>query len=123
MVLIVLAYASSMESLNKIIWTYVLALGMLSTWTLIVSVSSRMSIDERRYDPNDTALQFLLVLPFVAWKYMSVKGIKKLLLGVLCLLLVSGIVATESRGGFIGLLAVTMVIISQVKRVEGGKLL
>ncbi len=121
--LLVLAYASSMESLNKIIWSYILAIGMLSVLTVTAPGASRVSIEGSRIDPNDTALQLILALPFIVWKYRSSKGIIKIILGFLSLFLLIGIIETKSRGGFLGLLAVTLVTIFQIKRIEKGSLL
>lgn len=123
MVFLVLAYASSKEVLDKIIWTYILAIGFLGVLTVMASGASRMAIKEDIYDANDTALQFVLALPFVVWKYRSSKGFTKALTGLICLALIVGIVETKSRGGFIGLLAVFAVTALQIKRIERGGLL
>ena len=122
MVLLVLAYGSSKESLNKIIWAYILASGLLSILTVMASGASRTSITGGAYDPNDTALQFLLALPFVVWKYRSSKGFSKVLTAFISLILIIGIVDTQSRGGFLGLLAVAALISLQIKRIEKGGL-
>lgn len=116
--LMILAYGSSKERFDKIIWTYIMALGFLSTLTLVDAGGiSRFSVGGG-YDPNDTALQFLMAFPFFVWKFRSSTGIMKIVTGAGSIILLIGIVATKSRGGFVGLMAVTAIMIFQMNRTE-----
>ena len=56
------------------------------------------------------------------FKYVSAKGIKKIIVGVILLLAVVAIIKTNSRGAFLGLMAVFFVTITQIK-IQGEKVL
>lgn len=118
MFLLIISYVSTMEEVNKLIWVYILAVGLLAIITILSSGGGRMEINADVYDANDTALQFLLALPFAVWKYKSSKGIKRWLAIFISIVLLVGIVKTNSRGGFLGLVAVVLVIMWQIKALE-----
>lgn len=117
LVVLTLAYSRSDDALNKIIWAYILAFGMLAFTTVMAAGSGRMEISDA-YDPNDTALQFLMALPFAFWWFKGAHGQKRKLMMGICLLLLVGIVWTQSRGGFVGLLAVIAISMVQMKSFE-----
>jgi len=119
---IVLAYVETRKEYENMIWIYILAGGLLGLLTIMTSSGPRLSISSDIYDANDTALQFIVVLPFVIWKYISSAGTKKILSGIISLFILIGIVLTQSRGGFIGMVAVITVTIIQIRRLEKGKL-
>lgn len=116
-VVLTLAYIKSDDALRKIIWVYILAIGMLAIITVSQAGSGRMEINNS-YDPNDTALQFLMVLPFVFWELKASYGFKRTFLISIGLILLVGIVWTQSRGGFVGLLALLAVTMAQMKYFE-----
>lgn len=117
LVVLTLAYSRSDDALGKIIWTYILAIGLLAIITVSTAGSGRLSL-QAAYDPNDTALQFLMALPFAFWWFKGATGFKRILLATICLALLAGIVWTQSRGGFLGLFVLITVIIMQVKKFE-----
>jgi O-antigen ligase len=112
---ILIAYGDTKESLNKMIWAFFLAVGVFGVIAFISSHTGRFSVVSA-YDPNENALLFVMAIPFVFWQMMSLRGLKKIALGCLLGLLVLGIVETQSRGGFLGLVAVTLVSVYQYKR-------
>lgn len=112
-----LGYTSSKEHLNKIIWTYIISIAFLSIMTIKRGGIARAEFGGG-YDANDTALMLLMAFPFFMWKFRYLKGIMKITLGCLILLLIIGIIATQSRGGFLGLIAVVCTILLQVLYVE-----
>lgn len=112
-----------MEEVNKLVWVYITAVGLLAIVTIQSSGGDgRMEINADIYDANDTALQFLLALPFAVWKYKSTTGMKRLFAILIALVLLVGIVKTNSRGGFLGLVAVVMVMMWQIKSLENRSL-
>lgn len=115
--LMILAYSSSKEHLNKIIWTYILSIIVLTILTIKGAGISRFTVGGG-YDPNDTALVLLMAFPFLFWKHRTSAGIKRVILGFSSLLLIIGIIATQSRGGFLGLIAVVCTILFQVLYAE-----
>ena len=63
------------------------------------------------YDPNDFAFLLVCVLPFVIFNAFKEKGMKKVFLLLSASLMVTVIILTRSRGGFIGLLVIGAVIL------------
>lgn len=57
----------------------------------------------RMYDPNDFAMMLVTSLPFVLFFFLRSKGLKKVVSGGSVILVLLGIILTQSRGGFIGL--------------------
>lgn len=113
---LILAYGNTKESLDKMLWAFILAVGIFGVIAFISNATGRFSV-VAEYDPNENALLFVLAVPFVLWKMMASQGFKKVLMaGLLCLIVV-GIVETQSRGGFLGLLAVAFVSLYQYRRV------
>lgn len=113
---LILAYGYTKESLDKMLWAFILAVGIFGVIAFISNATGRFSV-VAEYDPNENALLFVLTVPFVLWKMMASQGFKKVLMaGLLCLIVV-GIVETQSRGGFLGLIAVAFVSLYQYRRV------
>lgn len=117
LVVLTLAYTKSDDSLNKVIWAYILATGFMAIITIAAAGSGRMEINED-YDPNDTALQFLMALPFAFWWFKGAYGFRRMILAAICMIFLVGLIWTQSRGGFIGLVAVITVSMVQVKKFE-----
>jgi probable O-glycosylation ligase (exosortase A-associated) len=62
-------------------------------------------------NPNDLALHLVTIIPLgVAMLRGTRNLLKKILLFAVCLTMVGGLVATFSRGGFIGFVAITLVL-------------
>ncbi|MBI3187678.1 MAG: O-antigen ligase family protein [Gammaproteobacteria bacterium] len=116
--LLVIAYVSTMDDVGNLVWVYISSVGMLAIITILSAGFGRMEINADVYDANDTALQFLLALPFAVWKFKSLTGYKRLIALLIALILLIGIVKTDSRGGFLGLVAVVLVIMLQLKTLE-----
>ncbi len=68
-------------------------------------------------DPNDLAVCFVAVLPLIYWRLQSRPTPKNrfLLIGAM-LLAVGGVIATQSRGGFLGLAVVAGLILMRSRR-------
>jgi len=64
-------------------------------------------------DENDVALALNVALPFAYffWQGNVVKGVGKWILGACFVVMVAGVVATASRGGFVGLSVLAVAII------------
>ncbi len=74
-------------------------------------------------DPNDLALAFVISIPIVYWLILSSQGwIVRGLLSLLLLLLGGGIIGTQSRGGFLGLMLMSALLF-KVTRHKGKALL
>lgn len=104
-----IAYGSSEASLEKIIWSMLGAAAFLCGMYIAFPQSSSLAIlMEEAYDRNELAFIFVLAIPFAYWKSRQHEGVLKRVLQLLCVLLIGGIVATHSRGAFLGLLAVIL---------------
>ena len=72
------------------------------------------------YDPNDFAFLLVCVLPFVIFNSFKEKGMKKVFLLLSASLMITVIILTRSRGGFIGLLVIGAVILFKtIKKSKG----
>jgi O-antigen ligase len=60
------------------------------------------------YDPNDLALLFVVALPFAFFMLKGSRPRARALLVAAIILMLAGIVSTGSRGGFLGLLVVSL---------------
>lgn len=90
--------------LNKIV-------GSMFFMLILLGVGALLSGKERvatgsSYDPNDLAFIMLIFLPLFYFKIRNTRGLFRLLLVAGMIVLVVVIMATGSRGGFIGLIAV-----------------
>ncbi|HKV42056.1 MAG TPA: O-antigen ligase family protein [Blastocatellia bacterium] len=89
-----------------------LVLAMLANFGPLVTYKTepgRMAIGDT-YDPNDLALLFVVILPFAFFMVKSSKPVVRVLLILSIAILLIGIVLSESRGGFLALIAVALMI-------------
>jgi len=115
MYVLILGYTFTYERMIRIIWAYILAIGLLAlVYCSGAGTSSGLDLTVG-YDANDLAFAFVTAFGFVFYKLFSTKGIKRVMIGLLSILLLFAIVKTESRGGFLGLIAVAGVILFQLK--------
>ncbi len=112
---LIVTYGSSYQLLKRILWAYILAVGLLGVIYYASPGAGRIEITQT-YDANDLAFVTVIAYAISFFKLFSLKGMKKLLVGVLCILFLITVIRTESRGGFLGLLAVTGIILMQLKR-------
>ncbi len=83
------------------------ALGLYALYAKASGVSqvegSRSAFVGMLGDPNDLALCLLMALPFLTAATMNTHGGRRWRYGLLTLTVLAGIVATQSRGGFLGM--------------------
>ena len=70
-------------------------------------------------DPNDLALCLLMGMPFLASAVMQTKGRQRWFYGILLVAVVSGIVSTQSRGGFMGMGAAAFILLREKVKSRG----
>ena len=99
------------NQLRKIVFGWIVAVDLLSIVALNIRTGISRISASTRYDPNDLAFLLLCVLPFVIFSFFKEKGIKKLFLFLSGGLILTTIIFTRSRGGFVGLLVVGAVIL------------
>jgi len=114
---LVLVYAvNNFKELQKVVWTFIAGAFFLAFFTITMGVShsGRMTASGT-YDPNDIAMLFAIALPIVYFFMSSRKGVAKVVLFGTLLILLFALILTVSRGGFIGLLVVALLILFKDK--------
>lgn len=96
-----------------VIWNKVYGIGLVEGTRAVVSPGANSILG----DPNFTAMLLIIPLGFaLAVATLSERSIVRILTGVSCFLLVAAIVATQSRGGLIGLIAILAIVTSMLLR-------
>ena len=107
--LILVTVVSHVCEVEKIVWSIVLSVFLLSVAVLLGSTADRMSASST-YDPNDLAFVMVTFLPLIYYFSREKTGTKKIVLFLVLILMIIAILATVSRGGFIGLIIIFLVI-------------
>jgi O-antigen ligase len=107
--LLILFWCRSVQDMRLVMWVYCLAATLLvMSWLLGAAPISGIQDHNRFYvgafDPNDTALLLSMVVPFLAYLIVHSRWMQKLVAVPMMVLLVGGIILTQSRGGFLSLL-------------------
>ena len=96
-------------ALQTLVATFTCGIG---TYALINKLRGVVTVEGTRAsfvgylgDPNDLCLALLIGFPFLVEATLSTRGARRLAYGVLMLLTLAGILATQSRGGLLGLSA------------------
>lgn len=111
MFFLLLIYAvNNFEDLQKILWTYICGVFLLAFFTITADGAGRLSASGT-YDPNDISLLFVITLPIIYFFMSSRNGLVKLILFGSMLVILFAFILTVSRGGFIGLLVIALLIL------------
>jgi putative inorganic carbon (HCO3(-)) transporter len=100
--------------------TIAVACASLGVYALQAKLSGQATIEGSRAgfvgllgDPNDLALCLLMAMPFLASAVMETRGRQRWFYWALLLAVVSGIVSTQSRGGFMGMGAAAFILLRE----------
>jgi putative inorganic carbon (hco3(-)) transporter len=103
--------------------TIAVACASLGVYALQAKLSGQATIEGSRAgfvgllgDPNDLALCLLMGMPFLASAVMVTRGRQRWFYGLLLVAVVSGIVSTQSRGGFMGMGAAAFILLREKVR-------
>jgi len=107
--LILIAVVTRVSEVEKVVWAVALSAFSLSVSVLLGSSSTRMSASST-YDPNDLAFVLVSFMPIIYYFSLEKTGLRKILLSFVMILMLIAILATVSRGGFIGLIVIFLVI-------------
>ncbi|MEI6224619.1 MAG: O-antigen ligase family protein [Deltaproteobacteria bacterium] len=106
--------------------TIAVACASLGVYALQAKLSGQATIEGSRAgfvgllgDPNDLALCLLMGMPFLASAVMQTKGRQRWFFGILFVAVVSGIVSTQSRGGFMGMGAAAFILLREKVKSRG----
>ncbi|SDB58062.1 O-antigen ligase [Desulfonatronum thiosulfatophilum] len=106
-----LIYAvNNFHDLRKLFWAFIFGVMILAYFMITASGTGRLAASAT-YDPNDIAMLFVITLPIVYFFMNSRKGPTKLVLMGILLALLFAFILTGSRGGFIGLMVITIFIL------------
>jgi O-antigen ligase len=114
---LLLVYAvNTFQDLRKMVWVFIAGALLLALFTILggTSQGGRMSASGT-YDPNDIAMLFVIALPIVYFFMSSRKGFAKVILFGTLLTLLFAFILTVSRGGFIGLMVIALLILFKDK--------
>lgn len=123
---LIVKIAATYADLKKIIRGIVVSVTLLGILALL-SGGERVSASST-YDPNDLALVLVIFLPLFYFMMKSEQGTSRFLLASASIVSLAAILATQSRGGFLGMMTVVLGIaikerINVVKLVLGGGVL
>ena len=124
---LVINLTDSLKRLNLLIWAMILS----SVYVAITSIhnyyaSGAAMLGQRMFgafqgalfgDPNDLALSFIMLLPFLYfWLFGKTNILTKLVILASTGIFLWGIVLTQSRGGLLGLVCMFVTLLLQSKR-------
>ena len=119
--------ATTNSDLKIIVWGGGISI-VLHGLKALMSGVERASAGGGSYDPNDLAFVLVLFLPLFYFSMKNERGMPRLFMASFLIISLAAIMATQSRGGFLGLLAVLLGIaicekINIVKMVFGSGVL
>jgi len=127
--LLVVALAADPAVARKLVWAVLVGVGVLGIFTLGgASVKTSLEYTVARayasstYDPNDVAMIMVVTLPLAALGAASLKGGGRFGAAGVAVICVLTVIKTVSRGGFIGLACVSLLLIRRL-RSAGARLL
>lgn len=105
--LLLISLVESVAGLEKIAWSFIFSGAILSIALLIKSGDGRLTASST-YDPNDLAFALVIILPLAYFLMQNRSGILKIILAGSIALMLLAFIATASRGGFLGLIAICL---------------
>jgi putative inorganic carbon (HCO3(-)) transporter len=102
---LVLYWCRTIKDIRWMVWICCFAgLSLIVGGILSGEIEGRFFEKAKSYDPNDLCLLLVMIIPLAVYLYQSVgPGLRGLALGLL-LVILYGIILTQSRGGFLSLL-------------------
>ncbi|HEV8585521.1 MAG TPA: O-antigen ligase family protein [Methylomirabilota bacterium] len=117
--LLVVALATSTRVVKSLVWSVLVGIALLGLFT-ITGGSEKLyagrAFASTTYDPNDVAMMMVCTLPLAVFAGLALHGVRRVLaFGVACICVLATIM-TMSRGGFIGLVFVSVVLLFRLGR-------
>jgi O-antigen ligase len=97
------------SEISKIVWAVVISVFALSLTVLLSSGEGRLSASST-YDPNDLAFVLVTLMPINYYFMKQKSGLAKLALQLTLVMTLLATLATESRGGIVGLIVIFLVV-------------
>ncbi|MEW5804345.1 MAG: O-antigen ligase family protein [bacterium] len=96
------------KDIKKLAWVIILSAVIIS----LASISVRAQTDRvsvgTMYDPNDLAMVLVISFPFVLYFFLEEGGFRKIFLAGAGVVILFAFLLTQSRGGFLGLMAIIL---------------
>ncbi|MCK9531709.1 MAG: O-antigen ligase family protein [Gammaproteobacteria bacterium] len=110
--------AASPATYRAYVAALLVAASVLAISAVILGAERRAEVTSM-YDPNDLALVLVACLPFAAVRVFATQGKRRWAFLALTAVFAVGVLATGSRGGFLGLMAVTGFLLFKEMPVRG----
>jgi O-antigen ligase len=113
--LLVLFWCRSVQDMRRLIWVCCLgAIALVVNGLLTGEVDDgRFNANSNMYDANDLALLLVMLLPFLLYLFSTSSGLIQIAVSGITIVSLYGIVLTQSRGGFLALVVVSMLILGR----------
>ena len=111
--LLILFWSRSVHDIRRLIWVCCLGATTLVASGLLTGQvgDQRFHAESHTYDPNDLALLIVMVLPLMLYLFSVARPIFKPAVIAMALVCLYGFILTQSRGGFVALLAVGLLMV------------
>jgi len=103
------------RDIKVVVWAALWSVALLGILGLLEHAGGRMRISST-YDPNDVAYIMNCFIPLAFYLSRSCGTILKLLCYILMGVLIVAVISTASRGGFVGLVSIFLVILLKERR-------
>jgi O-antigen ligase len=111
--LLILYWCRSLQDLQRMVWICCIGATMLvvSGFGSYGGGADRFMSGDQTNDPNDLAMLVVIVLPLMLYLFSVTRPIFKPVVIAMALVCLYGLILTQSRGGFVALLAVGLLMV------------
>ena len=118
---LIVALATSRQVIEHLVWSVLTGVALLGIFTIFWGASLSTDYGGRAYasstyDPNDVAMVMVCTLPLAAFAAIALRGVRRLLAIGAAIVCVLTILMTMSRGGFIGLVIVSVLLLFRLAK-------
>lgn len=111
LVVLLVACVRNLHDVRRLLMTLAIG-GMIYSWFAAVPAVARAGVGAGGYDPNDSAMLIVLTMPLTVYFLIQERRfVLKLIFGLSLVVCTIAVIRTDSRGGFLALLAVIGYII------------
>lgn len=120
--ILIVTLATTPRIVRNLVWAVLVGVGLLGIFTLVDSpttdapdYASGRAYASSTYDPNDDAMMMVCTLPLAALGAGALRGAGRLGAAGVAVICVLATIKTVSRGGFIGLALVTLLLLFRLR--------
>jgi O-antigen ligase len=111
--LLIIYCVRSLSEARRIVWGVLGATAVLEISALFSGLQGRVYVTGT-YDPNDIASVMACTMPLAIFLSIESRGVARYLAATITILAIFTIILTQSRGGFITLIAVGMILLVRI---------